>query len=90
MLCCLLARQSLAPESSLQHVRQIVRWPRENERHLRRTVALDMIEWVDRKYIRQPGKDQEDFLEKVEPYIHPAEMEFIETNAARVNYAVKM
>jgi hypothetical protein len=87
VVCYLLARQSPPPESCLEHVRQIVRWLRENESHLRRTVALGMIEWVDRNYIREPGKDQEDTLDKVEPYIHPAEVEFIETNAARINFA---
>ena len=87
VVCYLLARQSPPPEDCLEHVRQIVRWLRENERHLRRTVALGMIDRVTREYIREPGKDQEDTLEKVEPYIHLAEVEFIETGPARINYS---
>jgi hypothetical protein len=87
VVCYLLARQSPPPADCLEHVRQIVRWLRENERELRRTVALGMINWVAREYIREPGKDEDDSLEKVDPFIHIDEMEFIETNPARINYA---
>lgn len=87
VVCYLLARQSPPPEDCLDHVRQIVAWLRENQRPLRRTVALGMIDWVAREYIREPGKDEDDTLEKVEPYLQVDEVEFIETNPARINYA---
>src|SRR5947208_2484325 len=86
VVCYLLARQSPPPEDCLEHVRQVVRWLRANERQFRRTVALGMIEYVMRNYIREPGKDEDDTLEKVEPYIHLDEVEFIETRPARIDY----
>jgi hypothetical protein len=64
-----------------------VRWLRANEPHLRRTVAVGMVDRVAREDIREPGKDEDDALEKVEPYLHISEVEFIETRPARINYA---
>lgn len=86
VVCYLLARQSPPPQECLDHVRQTLRWLRENEPQFRRAVALGMIDWVAREYIREPGKDQDDTLEKVEPYLHVAEVEFIESNPARIDY----
>ena len=37
--------------------------------------------------IREPGKDQDDSLEKVEQYIQVHEIEFIETTPARIDFA---
>jgi hypothetical protein len=87
VVCYLLARQSPPPEDCLGHVRQILQWLRENERQFRRTVAPGMIDWVDREYIREPGRDEDDTLEKVEPFIHVDEIEFIETSPARIDFA---
>ena len=85
LVCYLLAYRRRRPEC-LEHVRQIVRWLRANEWQFRRTVALGMIEYVTRNYIREQGKDQEDILEKVEPFLRIKEVEFIETRPARIDY----
>src|SRR5262249_12891808 len=85
--CFLLARQSPPPEDCLEHVRQIVRWLRANERELRRRVAVGMVEYLAREYVREPGKDEDDAPEKIEPNIRIAEVEFIETWPARIDYA---
>jgi hypothetical protein len=87
VVCYLLAAKSPPAEDCLEHARQVVRWLRENERALRRKVALAMIDWVTQHYIREPGKDEEDTLEKVEPFMHVLDVEFIETRPARIEYA---
>jgi hypothetical protein len=85
--CVLLARQSPPPGECLEHARRLVLWLRANERQLRRSVAARMVEYLEREFFREPGKDIDVAPEKVEPNIRIAEVTFIETKPARVDYA---
>jgi hypothetical protein len=84
--CVLITWQASPSAKCLRHVRQTVLWLRANEPQLRRRVAAGMLNYLNREYIAEPGKDQVDSAETIEAAIRIAEVTFVEAEPARVGY----
>lgn len=85
----IMTREACPPAGCLRHIRQVVLWVRANEPQFRRRVAAGMIEYLEREYIREPGKDDVDSADTIEANIRISDATFYEEEPARVCYEAR-